>query len=459
MFAAIDAFGNRSHIARLFPAKKGHVDVGEREGKGDGAACAATEADDGHWSIVAACTVGVGAVGNESARGVAIRIDRAVVAPASTVGRWSVCREPTVGGWLAAAGFTLHYWLVGPGPTPRAAAIQALRRIAYLLERAREPTYRVRAFRNAAAVVEGLSDSELGERAARGTLTALGGIGDVTATVIAESARGEQPTYLRRLEATRDQDLDAAASELLGALRGDCHVHSDWSDGGSPIREMAEAARDLGHRYIALTDHSRNLTVAHGLSAERLREQLLLVRALNDEMAPFRILTGIEVDITEDGELDQEGDLLAELDVVVASVHSKLRSPRDVMTQRMVRAIANPHMDILGHCTGRIVVGRGRPESEFDAEIVFAACERFGVAVEINSRPERLDPPKRLLRLAHEMGCRFTVDTDAHAPGQLEWQINGCERAVLCGVPPGLILNTLDSVSLLDWTRDHGPVR
>jgi putative hydrolase len=335
--------------------------------------------------------------------------------------------------------------------------VEALRRIAYLLERAREPTYRVRAFRNAAAVVEDLSDTELDERIARGTLTALSGIGDVTATAITESARGEQPTYLRRLEPTRDQDLDAAANALRAALRGDCHVHSDWSDGGSPIREMAEAARDLGHRYMALTDHSRNLTVARGLSAERLREQLRFVRALNDELAPFRILTGIEVDITEDGELDQEEELLAELGIVVASVHSKLRSPRDVMTERMVRAIANPHMDILGHCTGRIVVGRGRPESEFDPELVFAACERFGVAVEINSRPERLDPPKRLLRLAHEMGCRFSIDTDAHAPGQLEWQINGCERSALCGVQPGSIVNTLDAESLLNWTQDHAP--
>jgi len=274
--------------------------------------------------------------------------------------------------------------------------------------------------------------------------------------VITESARGEKPTYLRRLEAALDQDIDAAAQSVRAAICGDCHVHSDWSDGGSSILEMARAARDLGHQYMALTDHSRNLTVARGLSADRLREQLRLTRALNEELAPFRILTGIEVDITEDGELDQENELLAELDVVVASIHSKLRSPRDVMTERMVRAIANPNTDILGHCTGRIVVGRGRPESEFDAELVFAACRRAGVAVEINSRPERLDPPKRWLRLAHELGCRFSIDTDAHAPGQLEWQIIGCERAALCGIPPQSIVNTMGTESLLAWTRTHG---
>jgi putative hydrolase len=240
-------------------------------------------------------------------------------------------------------------------------------------------------------------------------------------------------------------------SALRQALRGDLHVHSDWSDGGSPIEEMALAARDLGHDYMALTDHSPRLTVARGLSPQRLREQLRVVADLNDRLAPFRILTGIEVDILEDGGLDQEPELLAELDVVVASVHSKLRMPAADMTPRMVAAIANPHMDVLGHCTGRIVVGRGRPESEFDAEIVFEACRRFGVAVEINSRPERLDPPKRLLSLAVEMGCVFTIDTDAHAPGQLEWQDNGCERAEACGVPAERVMNTRALPQLLEW--------
>ncbi|HXZ99474.1 MAG TPA: PHP domain-containing protein [Candidatus Binatia bacterium] len=344
-------------------------------------------------------------------------------------------------------------------PTPRAAASQALRRIAYLLERAHEARYRVRAFRNAAAAVDGLSDAELVERVTRATLQALSGIGEVTATAITEAVRGDQPTYLRRLEATLGQNLDAAALALRAAIRGDCHVHSDWSDGGNPVLEMAQAARDLGHHYMALTDHSRNLAVARGLSADRLREQLGVTRAINQEVAPFRILTGIEVDITEDGELDQEDELLAQLDVVVASIHSKLRSPREVMTERMVKAIANPNMDILGHCTGRIVVGRGRPESDFDAERVFAACQRFGVAVEINSRPERLDPPKRLLRLAREMGCRFSIDTDAHAPGQLEWQINGCERAAACGIPAESIVNTLDAERLLAWIRSRSPAQ
>jgi putative hydrolase len=205
---------------------------------------------------------------------------------------------------------------------------------------------------------------------------------------------------------------------------------------------MAEAARALGHEWIALTDHSPRLTVASGLSAERLEAQLTLVARLNSELAPFRILTGIEVDILDDGSLDQREDLLARLDVVVASVHSKLRMPADPMTERMVTAVRNPHVDVLGHCTGRLLFGRGRPESEFDPDAVFSACREHGVAVEINCRPERRDPPGRLLRLAAEMGCLFSIDTDAHAPGQLDWLGNGCVRAEKYGITPDRVINT-----------------
>jgi putative hydrolase len=232
-------------------------------------------------------------------------------------------------------------------------------------------------------------------------------------------------------------------------------MHSDWSDGGSPIREMAMTAVELGHDYIALTDHSPTLRVANGLSADRLREQLDVVAQVNAELKPFRLLTGIEVDILEDGSLDQEPELLARLDVVVGSVHSKLRSPRDVMTRRMVSAIADPNLDVLGHCTGRMVTGeRKRPESEFEADLVFEACRRFGVAVEVNCRPERLDPPRRLIRQALDQGCMFSIDTDAHAPGQMDWQANGCSRAVESGVPADRVINTWDVDELRAWCRE-----
>jgi putative hydrolase len=326
-----------------------------------------------------------------------------------------------------------------------------LQRIAYLLERSNEATHRVKAFRNAAAIIGALPPEELHTRAANRTLTGLSGIGDTTATVITESMAGQTPAYLTKLDDA--QPDPAAPSRLRQALRGDLHTHSDWSDGGSPIDEMMRAARDLGHEYAALTDHSPRLKIASGLTAERLRSQLEIVRALNDEMAPFRILTGIEVDINEDGSLDQEPALLAELDVVVASVHSKLRMPRREMTRRMLKAIANPDTDVLGHCTGRLLSGRGRPESEFDAEAVFEACRDHGVAVEINSRPERLDPPDRLLKQAADLGCVFSIDTDAHAPGQLEWQTNGCTKAEECGIDAARIINTRSADDLLARAR------
>jgi putative hydrolase len=334
-----------------------------------------------------------------------------------------------------------------PVPTDPAAALE---RIGYLLDRAREKSYRVRAYQRAAETVRGLPAGELDERVRLGTLEELEGIGPKTAAIITEVATTGTTAYLAELE-ERTGVAVGAGNELLARLKGDLHVHSTWSDGGAEIDVMARAARDLGHEYIALTDHSPRLTIANGLSRERLLRQLDVVEKLNNDLSPFRILTGIEVDILEDGSLDQDDDILERLDVVVASVHSKLRMDGREMTKRMVTAIANPHMDILGHCTGRIVVGRGRPQSDFDAELVFHACERFDTAVEINSRPERLDPPKELLDVAVEMGCRFSIDTDAHAPGQLEWQPYGADKAADSGVAPDRIINTWSADELLAW--------
>ncbi|HVA24297.1 MAG TPA: PHP domain-containing protein [Chloroflexota bacterium] len=330
--------------------------------------------------------------------------------------------------------------------------VEALERIAYLLERGREETYRVRAYRGAANAIRGFADDELRRLAGSGKLRDLPGVGEKTEQVIVEALAGDVPAYLRKLEGNLDQAEDERGKSIRAALKGDCHMHSDWSDGGSPIRDMALAARELGHEWVALTDHSPRLTVARGLTTERLRDQLQLVRELNQELAPFRILTGIEVDILDDGGLDQDPDLLAELDVVVASVHSKLRQDSEGMTARMLAAVANPLVNVLGHCTGRLVVGRGRPESTFDAEAVFSLCAEHDVAVEINSRPERLDPPKRLLSQALTLGCNFVIDTDAHAPGQLDWQSYGCDRAAACDVPLERIMNRLPEAEFLAWT-------
>jgi putative hydrolase len=340
--------------------------------------------------------------------------------------------------------------------------VQALQRIAYLLERQGAPTYRVRAFRGAAGTLAKLDPADLADRAKKGRLRDLPGVGQTTEAVAMEAIAGQVPSYLAKLEeevgalaAEEGVVLIGRSAEIRATLRGDCHTHSDWSDGGSPIEEMARAAHALGHEYMVLTDHSPRLKVANGLTAERLRIQLDLVAEINERVAPFRILTGIEVDILDDGSLDQTDELLGRLDVVVASVHSKLRMESELMTPRMINAVRNPHVDILGHCTGRMVTGKGRPQSTFDADAVFTAAAESDTAVEINCRPERLDPPKNLLRKVVAAGCRVSIDTDAHAPGQLEWQPYGCVRAAECGVRDESIVNAWPADRLLEWTASH----
>ena len=328
--------------------------------------------------------------------------------------------------------------------------VEALERVVHCLDRAHETGFKTKAFVRALEVVRATPPEELESRAAAGTLTDLQGIGDSTARLITETLRGDT-SYVEKIEGETHVTLTDDGARYRSALKGDCHLHSKWSDGGATIEAMARTARDLGHDYMVLTDHSPRLTVAHGLSKERLEQQLADVAVLNEKMAPFRILTGIEVDILEDGTLDHTDEVLGQLDVVVASVHSKLRMERQSMTERMVRAVASPHVDILGHCTGRMI-GKRDP-STFDADYVFAACAQFHTAVEINCRPERLDPPRPLLELAIQYGCYFSIDSDAHATGQLEWQPLGCNRAAECEVPLERVINTWAADDLLRWVQ------
>ncbi|MEU9235622.1 PHP domain-containing protein [Streptomyces subrutilus] len=325
---------------------------------------------------------------------------------------------------------------------------EALRRIAFLLEWRGASPYRVRAFHTAADAVRDLRPGPVDAAEAR----RLPGVGPVTGEVISQASTGAVPDYLARLQAEGGPGA-RAGWDLAAASTGDCHLHSDWSDGGSPLEDMADAARALGHRWAVLTDHSPRLTIAHGLSPDRLRSQLQAVAAVNSRMgSDFRLLTGIECDILDDGSLDQDADLLGRLDIVVASVHSKLRSEPGPMTARLLAAVRNPRVDVLGHCTGRIITGRGRPQSRFDAEAVFAACAEAGTAVEINCRPERRDPPDDLLEQAAAAGCRFAVDTDAHAPEQLHWQSSGYARAARIGLGADRLITTWPLERLLSAT-------
>jgi len=324
--------------------------------------------------------------------------------------------------------------------------LDALNEIASLLERERASRYRSKAFRAAAAIIAELSPEHLADA---DRLRRTKGIGDTTYAVIREALEGGVPSYLVTLRAEAGVGRQSA---LRAQLTGDLHSHSDWSDGLTPIEPMVDAANALGHEYLALTDHSPRLRVANGLSAERLEQQLDVIAGL--DTGKLRLLSGIEVDILDDGALDQADELLHRLDIVVASVHSKLKMDARLMTRRMIAAIEHPATDVLGHVTGRLVEGsRGtRPGAEFDAAAVFAACAERGVAVEVNSRPERQDPPDELIALALDAGCLFAIDSDAHAPGQLSLLDYGAERAEKAGIPAERIVTTWSLERLLEWT-------
>ncbi|MDP1818438.1 MAG: PHP domain-containing protein, partial [Acidimicrobiales bacterium] len=223
----------------------------------------------------------------------------------------------------------------------------ALDRVVYLRDRALVESRRIQAYIKARDLVRELGEDAIAERHATGTLQELPGIGPSTAKVIALTLDGGIDEYLAELEAETAIPLGEGA-DLRTALKGDCHTHTTWSDGGAPVEEMARSAMALGHEYLVVTDHSPRLTIAHGLNRERLLAQLDEIDRVGELVAPFRILTGIEVDILDDGALDQDHDLLERLDVVVASVHSKLSMPGPEMTRRMVMAVASPHVDILG---------------------------------------------------------------------------------------------------------------
>ena len=243
---------------------------------------------------------------------------------------------------------------------------------------------------------------------------------------------------LRGLDASAD---DIAALVSLDKMRRDLHLHTTWSDGGNTILEMATAAGARGYDAIAVTDHSPSLTVARGLSAERLTAQITELRAAD---APVRLFAGLEVDILADGQLDMEPALLDELDWVVGSVHGQMSQQPAVMTDRLLRAISSGRIDALGHPTGRIL--GGRPGFDFDIDAIFDACETHGVALELNAAPERLDLNDTLLRRAlARPGICFVINTDAHSVAELSQMHHGVRMARRAGVPASRVLNCLDA--------------
>ena len=333
--------------------------------------------------------------------------------------------------------------------------VDALNEIAFLLELERASEFKTKAFRTAVTVLEKVPADQRQKQVDSGQLKSTKGIGSSTYEVIVEALAGEVPQYLKDARERGAKARVVGGEKLLAMLRGDLHAHSDWSDGTTSVELMVATARSLGREYLALTDHSPRLKVANGLTVERLRKQLDVVTAINKGADSFRLLAGIEVDILDNGGLDQTDAMLDRLDIVVASVHSKLRMESHEMTERMLGAITDRHTNILGHCTGRLVEGsRGtRPPSTFDAKAVFAACVANNVAVEINSRPERRDPPGPLIDLALEAGCLFSIDTDAHAPGQLALLDYGAARAEAHRIPADRIITTWPLDRLLDWAK------
>jgi DNA polymerase (family 10) len=239
---------------------------------------------------------------------------------------------------------------------------------------------------------------------------------------------------------------DAAAGRVprlltVEDLRGDLHMHSTWSDGRDTIEEMVVACAARGYEYMALTDHSKNLPMVNGLDARRLAGQWAEIEEIRARHPEIRLLRGMEVDILIDGALDLEDEMLAGLDWVVISVHSRFELPHGQQTERILRALEHPAVNVLGHPTGRLL-NRRKP-IDFDVDAVLTRAAELGVAVELNSHPNRLDLKDSHLRLARERGCKITLSTDSHRTGELTLMRYGVDQARRAGLEPGDVLNTL----------------
>jgi putative hydrolase len=319
------------------------------------------------------------------------------------------------------------------------AASQVLSEVGYLLRQQEKERFRAKAFAQAAWIIA-LQRPDVEALQRTDALTSIEGVGEGIARVLSDLVETGESRYLNRLRELMNQPPHDDETALdFGDYRGDIHSHTNWSDGRATMLEMAQGARAMGYGYVGVTDHSPRITVVHGLNAERLLAQSQEMAEVQKQVDGVTILQGIEVDILEDGALDLPDAVLEILDIVIASPHVKLRQEPAAMTERMLRAVSNPHVDVIGHPTGR------RPGSRegatYDFEAVFREAAKNGVALEIDCDPARMDLSPEMARLARDLGCDFVVDSDAHAPAEFAYVPMALWMARRAGIPKERIRN------------------
>jgi putative hydrolase len=318
-------------------------------------------------------------------------------------------------------------------------AAQVLSEIGYLLRQDPEQRFRAKAF-SAAAWSLALERPDLASLHNSNGLTSIEGVGPGIAKVLTELMETGHSRYVNRLREQMNQPAQPDESRLdFARYQGDVHSHSNWSDGRATMLEMARGAEAMGYRYLGVTDHSPRIKVVNGLNAERLLAQSREMAEVQAQVPNVALLQGIEVDILEDGALDLPDIVLELLDVVIASPHVKLRQEPAAMTERMLRAVSHPHVDVIGHPTGRRP--GSREGANYDFEAVFQEAARHHVALEIDCDPARMDLSPEMARLALELGCNFALDADAHAPAEFAYVPMGLWMARRAGIPQERILN------------------
>jgi putative hydrolase len=330
-------------------------------------------------------------------------------------------------------------------------AAQVLSEIGYLLRQDPEERFRAKAF-SAAAWSLALERPDLASLHKSNGLTSIEGVGPGIAKVLAELMETGHSRYLDRLREQMKQPAQPDESRLdFTRYQGDIHAHTNWSDGKATMLEMARGAEAMGYRYLGVTDHSPRIKVVNGLDAERLLAQSREMAEVQAQVPSVALLQGIEVDILEDGALDLPDMVLELLDVVIASPHVKLRQESAAMTERMLRAVSHPHVNVIGHPTGRRP--GSREGANYDFEAVFKEAARHHVALEIDCDPARMDLSPEMARQALELGCNFTLDADAHAPAEFAYVPIGLWMARRAGIPQDRILNFLSLEQLTEVLR------